>query len=147
MSYAQIVLTNDPLNIRECQFALNDGQIRFTPFDSCIGVVGLVKDAQIVIGIHLVLISEGEQFDQDVIGQIMNILTNNNVDLNTTKIVGQIEGIWDALVAYGELTDTLGIPMGEPANPPGIGNRQIQTEQQGTVTVNCIENNLSITVV
>lgn len=106
---------NDPLNIRECEWASAqailpaDGQdvptVQFGNFTSCIGIVASNTDASQIIGIHLVMVGPDGPFTADDVPTVIELLADFP---ENRSIVGQIEWWQDNVPeAFAALVDAL----------------------------------------
>ena len=83
-----------PFGIAEQQYGISKW-IKFTYFDSCIGIVSRLNDPDRIIGIHLVLVSDrNEYIAPEDIGEIRSLLRKVGYLRRTLLPMGQLD-VWE----------------------------------------------------
>ncbi|TXH77739.1 MAG: hypothetical protein E6Q88_00500 [Lysobacteraceae bacterium] len=109
--------TDTPMRIAEREWAMAD-RISFTKFTSCVGVLALSDDNQI-IAIHLSLQDEeGNPFTAADVNQVMLVLRDHNYAPDSVRVIGQIS-VWT--VSAADAWNALAIAL-DPMSPFPLGD-------------------------
>lgn len=132
MSYTFAPAAN-VMAIKEQEFG-SSGEVRFTTFTSCIGLLGRRGDT--VTGVHLVMFSSDDtQFNQAAAAEAVALLGS----FEKVVVIGHT-GIWSGAggeisAAYGAMLEMLGNPVVIPVDDGIYGGRVaggvFQTYQNG----------------
>jgi hypothetical protein len=83
-----------PFGIAEQEYGISKW-IKFTPFDSCIGVVSRLDDPDMIIGIHLVLANkENQLITPEDIGEVESVLRKHRYRRQGLLLMGQVD-VWE----------------------------------------------------
>lgn len=121
-------------HIKEQEYGVS-GMIKFSYFDSCLGVASLLSNSEYIIGIHLVLFraEDNNWIDQSDIGAIENVLLRHNYLKTSLSLFGNLTE-WNAYVPnFMVLLKRLGT-FPEVYNPTGSGYYMVN-KKRGSLNI------------